>query len=145
MDINKPLCLVTGVGDTTGASIVRRFAEGGYRIAMIARNAERLENLANEIGNASAYPCDVGDLDRLNATVETIRKEMGSPTVLVHNAVAATFDNFLEADPKDLEKNFRVNTTSLLYLARALAQTKMVAQILLARMQKQKGFAYSKL
>ena len=33
----KPLALVTGVGPGTGASIVRRFAEGGYRVAMLAR------------------------------------------------------------------------------------------------------------
>ena len=85
--MTKPICLVTGVGDSTGASIVRRFAEGGYRIAMIARNAERLEQLANEIEDAYAYPCDVGDLDRLNATIENIRREMGSPIVLVHNAI----------------------------------------------------------
>ena len=119
--MTKPVCLVTGVGDSTGASIVRRFVEGGYRIAMIARNAERLENLANEIDDTSAYPCDVGDLDMLNATIEKIRQEMGPPTVLIHNVVSFTFDTFLEADPKELEKNFRVNTTSLLYLARALA------------------------
>ena len=45
---------------------------------------------------------------------------MGPPSVLVHNAVSATFETFLDADPEDLERNFRVNTTSLLYLARAL-------------------------
>jgi len=110
--MTKPVCLVTGVGDSTGASIVRRFVEGGYRIAMIARNAERLEKLANEIDDATAYPCDVGDLDMLNATIEKIRQEMGPPTVLIHNVVSFTFDTFLEADPKELEKNFRVNTTS---------------------------------
>ncbi len=117
--MTKPICLVTGVGDSTGASIVRRFAEGGYRIVMIARNKERLDQLANEIEDTYAYPCDVGDLKMLNATVETILQEIGSPTVLIHNVVAFTFDKFLEADPDDLEKNFRVNTTSLLYLARA--------------------------
>ncbi len=33
----------------------------------------------------------------------------------------ANFEDFLKADPEDLERNFRVNTTSLLYLARAVA------------------------
>ena len=45
---------------------------------------------------------------------------MGAPEILVHNAVAHTFDTFLDADPEELERNFRVNTTSLLHLARAL-------------------------
>ena len=38
----KPLALVTGVGPGTGAAVVRRFAEGGYRVAMLARDADRL-------------------------------------------------------------------------------------------------------
>ena len=70
---------------------------------------------------SKAYVCDIADLDGLVATVETVSREMGHPSVLIHNAVSATFNTFLEADPLDLEKNFRVNTTSLLYLARALA------------------------
>ena len=47
--------------------------------------------------------------------------------VLIHNAVSATFKTFLEADPEDLERNFRVNTTALLYLARALAPAMITA------------------
>ena len=117
----KPVCLITGVGDATGASLVRRFAKGGYRVAMIARNRERLEALEKEIEHSRAYACDVGDLEALLAIVDTIRAEMGVPSVLIHNAVSATFKTFLEADPEDLERNFRVNTTSLLYLVRALA------------------------
>lgn len=46
---------------------------------------------------------------------------MGVPDAVVHNAVRATFKTFEEADPEDLERNFRVNTSSLLYLARAFA------------------------
>ena len=46
---------------------------------------------------------------------------MGLPNVIVHNAVRATFTGFLEAEPEDLERNFRVNTTSLLHLARTFA------------------------
>ncbi len=119
--MSTPVALITGVGDGTGAALARRFAQGGYRVAMLARNHERLEALENEISDAKGYVCDIGDLDALMATVETVRSEMGDPSVLVHNAVSATFKSFLEADPEDLERNFRVNTTSLLYLARALA------------------------
>lgn len=119
--MQKPVCLITGVGDTTGAALARRFAAGGYSIAMIARNTDRLNALATEIENAHAFPCDVGDIPELMDTVERIKTQLGSPTVLIHNAVAHTFDTFLDADPTDLERNFRVNTTSLLYLARAVA------------------------
>ncbi len=125
--MTKPVCLITGVGDGTGAALARRFAKGGYQVAMLARNRDRLARLEKEIADAKAYVCDTSDLEALVATVESVRAEMGVPSVLVHNAVSATFKTFLEADPEDLERNFRVNTTSLLYLARALAPDMVAA------------------
>jgi len=116
-----PVCLITGVGDATGAALARRFAAGGYRVAMIARNTARLERLAAEIDGALACPCDVADLDALSRTVAKIQLEVGAVEVLIHNAVAHTFGGFLESPPAELEHNFRVNTTALLYLARAVA------------------------
>jgi len=117
----NPVCVITGVGDTTGAALARRFADGGYRVAMIARNQERLMTLEHEIPGTQAFVCDIGDLETLTETIANIRSSMGMPEVLVHNAVAHTFDTFLDADPADLERNFRVNTTALLYLTRELA------------------------
>lgn len=115
------VCLVTGVGEGTGASIVRRFAAGGYRVAMLARDADRLAALETELSGARAFACDIGDLERLQAVCDTVTDEMGLPDVVVHNAVRATFATFLEAEPEELERNFRVNTTTLLYLGRAFA------------------------
>ena len=119
--MTEKICLITGVGEGTGAALARRFATGGYRVAMIARNRERLAGLEAELTGATAYPCDIGDLAALKSMVDAVRRELGAPSVLIHNAVRATFATFLEADPEDLERNFRVNTTSLLYLARELA------------------------
>ena len=119
--MSKPTALITGVGEGTGAALARRFADGGYQVAMLARNHKRIEKLEHEIPSSKAYICDVGDIDMLLHTVKKVRKDMGNPSVLIHNAVAATFETFLNADPRDLERNFRVNTTSLLYLARELA------------------------
>ena len=115
------VCLITGVGGATGASVARRFARVGYRVAMLARSRDRLAVLKAEIPGSESYVCDVGDLAALSAAVERVRRDLGSPNVLVHNAVSETFATFMEADPAALERNFRVNTTSLLYLARALA------------------------
>jgi NADP-dependent 3-hydroxy acid dehydrogenase YdfG len=119
--VNQPVCIVTGVGDATGSAIVRRFVAGGYRVAMIARNAERLTRLADEIDETYAYPCDVGDLDALERTIAAIQLDVGTVRSAVHNAVAHTFGTFLDSDPAELERNFRVNTTALLYLARQVA------------------------
>ena len=115
------VCLVSGVGDGTGAAVARRFAAGGYRVAMLARNRERLEKLERELPGSKAYAFDLADLDRLVAVSRQVVADMGTPNVVVHNAVRATFQPFMAAEPEELERNFRVNTTSLLYLARELA------------------------
>ncbi|HZS59969.1 MAG TPA: SDR family NAD(P)-dependent oxidoreductase [Gemmatimonadaceae bacterium] len=119
--MSDDVCLVTGVGGATGSAIARRFARGGYRVAMLARGRERLERLKHEIAGSEAYPCDVGDLAALASTLHAVRADLGKPSVLVHNAVSATFATFLDAAPELIERNFRVNTTALLHLARALA------------------------
>ena len=43
MKENRPVALVTGVGPGTGAAIARRFARGGYSVAMLARSRDRLD------------------------------------------------------------------------------------------------------
>lgn len=124
--MGKPVCLIVGVGPGTGAECARRFARGGYAVAMFARNRERLDELESELGDAKGYVCDVSDLEQLVDTVHKVQSEMGAPEVLIHNAVSGVLDGggastFLESDPQRLEHNFRVNTTSLLYLAREVA------------------------
>ncbi|KUJ78484.1 SDR family NAD(P)-dependent oxidoreductase [Ruegeria profundi] len=114
------LCLITGVGDGTGASVARRFAWDGYRVVLLARNTQRLSELEKELPDARSFAFDLEDLDQLVRVCRQIKDEMGTPDVIVHNAVRATFKSFMEADPEELERNFRVNTTSLLYLAREL-------------------------
>jgi NAD(P)-dependent dehydrogenase (short-subunit alcohol dehydrogenase family) len=117
----NPVALVTGVGPGTGAAIARRFARGGYAVAMIARNRDRLTALEREIEGARAYPCDVTDEAALEKALDAIRADQGTPKVLVHNAVGGAFGNFLDIDPEVLNRNFQVNAMALLYLARRLA------------------------
>ena len=118
--MTKPVCLVTGVGPEhgTGADIAKRFNEGGYEVAMLARNAENIQALAAKYEDAHAYPCDAGDLDALIETVGRVKTELGPPRVVVHNAFRSTRGGLLEMDPADLERNFTVNATALLHLAR---------------------------
>ena len=117
----KKLAIVTGVGPGTGASIVRRLVADGYRVAMLARNSERLDALASELADVHAFPVDVSDSAQLEQTLDLIQQRLGHTDVLVHNAVGATFGNFLEIDPQALEHNFQTNVSALLQLARRLA------------------------
>ncbi len=119
--MTPPVCIVSGVGPGTGAALSRRFARGGYRVAMLARDGDRLRELEAEIDGSLGLVCDVGSEDSVNRAVDAVRERLGPPTVVVHNAVAGSFGDFLEVDPADLERNFRVNTLGLLYLARATA------------------------
>lgn len=116
-----PVCLITGVGPGIGASLSRRFAQGGYRVAMLARTQERLSQLEKEIAGSRGYVCDVSDEAAVNATVAQVKEEMGAPEILIHNAVGGAFGTFLEIEPQTLSDNFQVNTMGLLYLARAVA------------------------
>jgi len=124
----EPVCIVSGVGPGTGTALSRRFAEGGYRVAMLARSAERLASLESEMPRATGFVCDVADEAAVNSTVAAITQRFGAPGVLVHNAVGGAFGTFLDIDPADLERNFRVNTMGLLYLARAVAPAMIAAR-----------------
>lgn len=119
---SKPLALVTGVGPGTGAAIARRFAEGGYRVAMLARDGERLAALEKEISDTIALPCDVADAAALERAIAAV----GNPKVVVHNAVGGAFGTYLQIEPDVLQRNFEINTMALLHLAR-LTTPAMVA------------------
>lgn len=120
--MNDKVCIVTGVGDGTGRAIVQRFVDGGYRVAMIARNSDRLRRFESEIPGAVAFPCDVTDEDSVISTVNNVTEQLAVPTVLVNNAVSfdSLLGNFLDTDPAMLDHNFKVNTMGLLYCARAV-------------------------
>jgi NAD(P)-dependent dehydrogenase (short-subunit alcohol dehydrogenase family) len=127
MSTSNPVALVSGVGPGTGAAIARRFAQGGYQVAMLARNRARLQALEREIASSRAYACDVTDEARLDATIAAVHRDLGEPRVLVHNAVGGAFGNFMEIEPPVLNQNFQVNTMALLYLARRLAPAMVAA------------------
>jgi len=114
----KPLVIITGVGPGTGSAMARRFHDGGYQVAMLARTAERLTDLERELPNAFAVPCDVADPAALAAALESIEQRAGVPKVVIHNAVGGAFGNFLDIDPQVLQQNFQINVMALLHLAR---------------------------
>ncbi len=113
-----PLAIITGVGPGTGSAMARRFHDGGYKVAMLARTAERLADLESELPNAFAVPCDVADPVALAAALEGIEQRAGAPKVVIHNAVGGAFGNFLDIEPEVLQRNFQINVMALLHLAR---------------------------
>jgi len=118
--MDDKVCVITGAGPGTGAALARRFSKDGYRVALLARDAERIGKLAAELPGSKAYAVDVGDLDALKATLAKVRSDLGAPSVLLHNAVAGGFGTFESVDPAEFEHRFRVNVTSLLVMAQEL-------------------------
>ena len=114
----RPLVIITGVGPGTGSAMVRRFHDGGYQVAMLARTVERLTDLESELPNAFAVPCDVADPAALAAALDAIEQRAGVPKVVIHNAVGGAFGNFLDIEPQVLLQNFQINVMALLHLAR---------------------------
>ena len=121
MSERKPACIVIGVGPGTGEALVRRFAEGGYAVAMIARKVSRLEQIAGDVADSHAYPCDVTDHDALRAALKRIVADLGVPKVAIYNGAAAVFAAYDEIDIAEFERTFRVNVSSLLVVAQELA------------------------
>jgi short-subunit dehydrogenase len=119
MTVATPLCFVTGVGPGTGAAIAQRFAAGGYRLAVNARNAERLEALTAGLPDVHLLPGDLADpTARTDVTAQLLT--LGVPSVVINNAVGGTFGTYLEIDPADLARNFTINVGAVLDLARTL-------------------------
>ena len=111
--MSKKVALVTGVGPGTGSSIARRFSDGGYKVAMIARDKERLKSLEVELEGSKGYSCELRNQEYLNSTIDNIIKDFGYPDVFIHNAVRGTRGNFLEFTSEELQSNFDINVIAL--------------------------------
>ena len=112
--MSKKVALITGVGPGTGSSLARCFHNEGYKIAMIARNKERLDNLENELENSKGFICDVRNIRSIDETVDKVISEFGHPDTFIHNAVRGIRGSFLDFTVKDIQSNFDTNVTSLL-------------------------------
>ena len=116
--MNKPVCVIVGVGSGNGASFARKFAREGYQVAMLSRNIEYLQNLAKEIPDSQAYQYDVTEIDKAAEIFSRIESEMGAISVLVYNAGAGAFSNIEDADVESFQRAWEVNTRGLFVAAK---------------------------
>lgn len=115
--MGKPLCVVVGIGPKNGAAFARRFAREGYQLALVSRQTSLALELAAELGDVSAYSCDVADASSVARVFEQIRAERGPAEVLVYNAGSGVWKTAEELTPAEFEQSFRVNALGLLVAA----------------------------
>jgi len=85
-DITDRVAVVTGASSGIGEATARALAADGHRVALLARRADRIQALADELGSAIAIAADVTDRDSLVAAAGRVRDELGAADVLVNNA-----------------------------------------------------------
>lgn len=115
--MTKPLCVVVGIGPKNGAAFARRFAREGYQLALVSRRTELSNELARELGDASAYGCDVSDPLQVQRTFASIQSAQGTPEVLVYNAGSGVWKTAEELTAAEFEQSFRINALGLLCAA----------------------------
>jgi NADP-dependent 3-hydroxy acid dehydrogenase YdfG len=98
-----PVFLITGASSGIGEATARHAAQAGYRLVLAARSADRLEQLASELGGeerALATRCDVTEWDQQQAMAQTALERFGSLDVVFANAGFGAARGFLNESPE---------------------------------------------
>jgi uncharacterized protein len=112
------VALVTGASAGIGAEFAKQLSARGYEVILVARRAERLEQLASELnGPAHAVPCDLAnDAGSLPGKVEALGLQVD---LLVNNAGFGTHGRFAEIDPARDVEQVRLNCEAVVALTHA--------------------------
>lgn len=113
--------LITGASRGIGTDTARVFAAAGANVAMIARGADAIGALADEIGEkAIAIPCDVSDYPAVASAVAQTVETFGRLDVLIGNAgVIEPISHLATADPAEWAHVIDINLNGVFYGMRA--------------------------
>jgi 3-hydroxy acid dehydrogenase/malonic semialdehyde reductase len=119
---NDKIAFVTGASTGFGAAVARRFAAEGARVVASARRADKLKDLASELGDhVLPLELDVRDRAAVQAAVDGLPAEFAAVDVLVNNAgLALGLQPAHQADLDEWERMIETNCTGLVYCTRAV-------------------------
>ena len=123
----KKVALITGASAGLGIEFARQLAKRGHRLVLVARRKERLEDLAQELGNARAVAIDLSRANaaaKLMADLEAAGEEV---EILINNAGFGLIGRFAELDAKRERLMIDLNVGALTDLCRAVAP-RMIAR-----------------
>lgn len=114
------VAVVTGAGRGIGAASAERLLRRGYRVVLVARDAERLAAIAAPHGDrAHAHPADLASADACEQAIAVTVARWGRVDVLVNNAAVLGREPLDEVTRTSLERLFAVNFGAVLWLCRA--------------------------
>lgn len=97
--MSENVALIIGAGAGLSASLARTFTANGYKVALAARNPDKLSDLVMETG-ASAYACDAASSADMTALFKAVDGDLGEPTVAVYNPSGRVRGPVHETDPE---------------------------------------------
>jgi NAD(P)-dependent dehydrogenase (short-subunit alcohol dehydrogenase family) len=112
--------LIVGAGSGLSASLARLFAGEGLRVALAARNSEKLASLCAEIG-AEAFACNAVEPDQVAHLFSAVESAIGAPDVVVYNASARARGPVAELVPAEVERAIMVSAFGGFLVAREAA------------------------
>jgi len=121
----KGVALITGASSGIGAVYADRLAKRGYDLILVARNEQRLTDVANRLRGGTGrqitvLPADLNDKAGL-AKVEAVLRDNPSIALLVNNAGIGSVASILQADVDTMEAMIDLNITALTRLTYAVA------------------------
>src|ERR1700688_4932588 len=109
MDIPKyKIALIVGAGSGLSASLARLFARQGIRVALAARQIEKLGALCHETG-ARAFACNATEPDDAERLFGLVEREIDVPDVVVYNASARARWAFVDLVPAEVAQSISVS------------------------------------
>lgn len=129
MNLEGRIAVVTGASQGIGRACALKLAARGATIALVARNQQKLEEVAHAIGGASvrAFPADVENEDQIKATFKQIITEVGKIDILVNNAGITRDQLLMRMKRADWDAVLNTNLTSA-YLCSQQAISSMLRQ-----------------
>ena len=114
--------IITGASSGIGAALARRAASSGWAVLMVARRADRLHALAQELsergGSVDVLAADVLEKEAPHAIVERAVHAFGRIDVVVNNAGAAHAAALLDEPDEQIERQWQLHVGAPLRIAR---------------------------
>ena len=120
MEIKGSVVLVTGASAGIGEATARAASAQGAHVVLAARRADRVEHLAEELGDALAVACDVTDERQVSALVARTLERFGRVDAVVNNAGQGLHARVEETSPADLRALLELNLVAPLVVMQAV-------------------------